>query len=659
MRSVFLIVIISTCSFKGFAQLFSFTFSGVGSCPTQGSVLPLQPPNLAVGALTRFGTLTCNSAADHYSTAGFSTNTGIDTTQYVELVITAHAGYSIQVNSVSFATSRNAKGPANGRVAHDEGTGVFSDFHDYSIGTTSGSITWDMPDFTGTAAGTLRFRIYGWAATAAAGTLRLDDLVLQGSVISTGPLHIDYINNRVAIGNTSPTANLHASGTVRFEDLNPDDTSGRVLVTDTSGRVGYKKLSAIASGWNVTGNAGLGTANFIGTTDRVDLVFKRFNIKSGQLGSTNTSFGFSGLSSANTGLYNTAVGGNSLKYNTTGISNTALGYQSLYANTTGTYNTAIGDSVLVSSTIGYSNVGLGAYSLYKLGSTGITTGISNHVALGTSAMGNFLGNARSAPNTAVGGSAMAFTTTGDGNTAVGGASMYANTTGQDNTALGYWSLRFNTTGRENLAIGTTSLRQNTVGNQNVGIGREALRNDSSGIGNVGIGYQVGYNNFNGSKNVFIGYQAGYPETGSNKLYIANSSTSVPLIYGDFSTGRVGIGTNKISDTAYKLFVESGIRTRKIKVDAFTWADFVFDKSYRLLPLSELDRFIQQHKHLPGVPSAPEVATTGIDVAQSQAMLLEKIEELTLYVIAINNKVKVLEKKMVELKKSRDTLKKRK
>jgi hypothetical protein len=57
-----------------------------------------------------------------------------------------------------------------------------------------------------------------------------------------------------------------------------------------------------------------------------------------------------------------------------------------------------------------------------------------------------------------------------------------------------------------------------------------------------MGYAAGYKNQTGGGNVFLGYKAGYNETGSNKLYIANSDVNPPLIYGDFSSGRVGIGT---------------------------------------------------------------------------------------------------------------------
>src|SRR5207302_222478 len=79
---------------------------------------------------------------------------------------------------------------------------------------------------------------------------------------------------------------------------------------------------------------------------------------------------------------------------------------------------------------------------------------------------------------------------------------------------------------ENLAIGLGALNANTTGSQNIAIGSNA-----------------GYSNTTGSGSLFLGYYAGYNETGSNKLYIANSSTSNPLIYGDFQQGTLGINTS--------------------------------------------------------------------------------------------------------------------
>jgi hypothetical protein len=111
-----------------------------------------------------------------------------------------------------------------------------------------------------------------------------------------------------------------------------------------------------------------------------------------------------------------------------------------------------------------------------------------------------------------------------------------------------------------------------------------------------------------------------------------------------STGNVGIGTVKTADAAYKLFVELGIRTRKIKVDQATWADYVFDNDYNLPTLAEVEKYIRKHKHLPDIPSAQEVEKDGLNLGDNQALLLKKIEELTLYLIEQNKK---LEEQMKE------------
>jgi hypothetical protein len=110
------------------------------------------------------------------------------------------------------------------------------------------------------------------------------------------------------------------------------------------------------------------------------------------------------------------------------------------------------------------------------------------------------------------------------------------------------------------------------------------------------------------------------------------------------TGKVGIGTVNTNEAGYKLFVETGIRTRKVKVDQSTWSDYVFYSNYRLRPLSEVEQYINQYHHLPEVPSAEEVEKNGLDVGDNQATLLKKIEELTLYIIQQNKRIEALESK---------------
>lgn len=93
-------------------------------------------------------------------------------------------------------------------------------------------------------------------------------------------------------------------------------------------------------------------------------------------------------------------------------------------------------------------------------------------------------------------------------------------------------------------------------------------------------------------------------------------------------------------TEYKLFVKKGIRTEKVKVDiaAGVWADYVFDTKYDLKSINEVEKFIDKNGHLPNMPSAIEIEENGLDLGKMNAKLLEKIEELTLYVIELKHEV---------------------
>lgn len=111
-------------------------------------------------------------------------------------------------------------------------------------------------------------------------------------------------------------------------------------------------------------------------------------------------------------------------------------------------------------------------------------------------------------------------------------------------------------------------------------------------------------------------------------------------------GRLAIGTNNCS--GYALNVEGVIGARKVKVKTGQWCDFVFDKDYQLMSLGNLENYLNEHRHLPNVPSEAEVLENGIDVAEMDAILLRKIEELVLYVIEQDKKISNLEAQIDEL-----------
>jgi trimeric autotransporter adhesin len=264
--------------------------------------------------------------------------------------------------------------------------------------------------------------------------------------------------------------------------------------------------------WKTKGNAGTDTAvNFIGTTDNTALIFRVNNTKAGRIESLsggyngNTFFGL-GTGEDNTGRLNTAVGYTALYENTTGDYNTALGSHALRYNETGIENTAMGFNALVENTSGGKNTAIGFNSLSN-NKTGEKNTAIGHIAL----RGNFSGNS----NTAIGTQALLNCQTCSNNVGIGINTGSTLSSGIFNTFIGQSAGSANN-GNYNTAIGSNALFSNNPGSQNVALGTDAGRNST------------------GSRNVFVGYQAGYNETGSDKLYIENSNSGSPLVFGDFA-----------------------------------------------------------------------------------------------------------------------------
>jgi len=119
-------------------------------------------------------------------------------------------------------------------------------------------------------------------------------------------------------------------------------------------------------------------------------------------------------------------------------------------------------------------------------------------------------------------------------------------------------------------------------------------------------------------------------------------------------GNVLIGTsNTTLPAGYNLYVTEGILAEKAKIalkNTSSWADYVFEKNYILNSLDEVEKFIQQNKHLPNVPSAVEVKKEGIDVAKMDATLLRQIEELWLHLIALKKENQQLQQQITEFSK---------
>lgn len=113
----------------------------------------------------------------------------------------------------------------------------------------------------------------------------------------------------------------------------------------------------------------------------------------------------------------------------------------------------------------------------------------------------------------------------------------------------------------------------------------------------------------------------------------------------FFMGNVGIGITTPTD---RLAVKGKIRAQEIKVEMTNWPDYVFGKDYALMSLADLEQYIMNNSHLPGIPSAKEAEGQGVDLGAMNNLLLKKIEELTLYLIETDRQIKELSRKVEKL-----------
>jgi len=383
--------------------------------------------------------------------------------------------------------------------------------------------------------------------------------------------------------------------------------------------------------------------------------------------------------SATTGTNNTIVGVGAGSSISSAQVNTFLGYQAGNLTTTGIANVFLGSQAGLNNTTGKGNMFLGQQ------------------AGGGNTSGNY--------NLFVGNSSGSVTSTGSGNTAIGDGSLLYNSTGAQNTAIGQYA-GVESRGSENVFIGSladvSSSGLNLTNATAIGARARVSQSNSIVLGanaNVGIGTSAPANKLeitSGTANrsglrftnltrsssslldlsitlanpivkvltvdnngdvvlaglgvnlSLIGGRAGAPDT-----WTMDTQTSTVQSVNN-NPVSIGGGINRMP-AGYKLFVAGGILTEKVKVavkDSDEWADYVFADNYKLRNLNEVSRFIQKNKHLPGVPSASEVAANGIDLGKMDAKLLEKIEELTLYMIELKKENQQMKKAMRSLSQNK-------
>lgn len=210
----------------------------------------------------------------------------------------------------------------------------------------------------------------------------------------------------------------------------------------------------------------------------------------------------------------------------------------------------------------------------------------------------------------------------------------------------------------NIGIGTTApaSKFETVGTTSTTDGTAALVNiKQSFSGSYGNAFSISRNNstttgfiagVDNSNNAMIGGNNADLRIGK---YLGGTFTDIIRVQN--STGNVAIGTT--DPKGHKLAVNGDIIATNLTVKSYSnWPDYVFKNTYNLLPLSEVKTYIVQHQHLPDLPSAAAIKKDGQDLGEMNKLLLKKVEELTLYVIELQEQNNAINKKIEKLEANR-------
>lgn len=144
----------------------------------------------------------------------------------------------------------------------------------------------------------------------------------------------------------------------------------------------------------------------------------------------------------------------------------------------------------------------------------------------------------------------------------------------------------------------------------------------------------------------IGTDYGHQGDAAIEIFQLHSNPTPPQPGKVIINGNLGIGTINPSE---RLSVNGKIKAQEVNVTTSGWADYVFDPAYELRPLSEVRRFYEANRHLPDIPNEKEVLENGVNLSEITVKLLEKVEELTIYLVQQQDRIGELEKELAALK----------
>ena len=373
--------------------------------------------------------------------------------------------------------------------------------------------------------------------------------------------------------------------------------------------------------------------------------------------------------------------------------NTMVGHQAGFLNSLGEDNVQLGYNAGRNNPAGNQNTIIGAYA--ALGDNQSVLSSSGNTIVGYRAGYR---NLSGSDNVFIGRNVAEYATSGSFNVAVGLNALTGNLSGNRNIAIG--ELAMGGFGGntyevgENIAIGYQA-GMNSRSSYNVVVGNGSGQNMFSGVHNAMLGNQITPQN--GSFNTLLGTETAvdpvFPSTSRATAIGYNAMVAVDnsIVLGDHTNGlvRVAIGSNmpaaklhlegtgvemmrvvsagvnafrimsnrdvivedellvntSTGKAGYHLSVDGSIACEELLVEnSALWPDYVFEEDYDLMSINELREFIQSKKHLPGMPPASEINGHGFKVGDMQERLVEKVEELTLYILELESRLAEVENK---------------